>query len=226
MHANNEIGIFQPLKDIGEFCKKYKAIFHTDAAQGLEGSSLDVKLYNLHAASISAHKIYGPKGIGALYLSNEIKNILKPLMSGGGQEMGLRSGTLSPALCVGFGEACAEIAKHHNQYTDHYYILKSNLISELKKNNIDFEINGDANKCLPNNLNIRIKNKEALALFNQMPHIALSTGSACTSGAITRSHVLTALKLTNEQIDESFRISFGRSTTHEHIEELIKQLKI
>jgi cysteine desulfurase len=225
MLANNEIGIIQPLKEVGDLCKKYKAILHSDVAQGLEGSSVDVKYYNLHAASISAHKIYGPKGIGALYLSNEIKNTIKPLMSGGGQEMGLRSGTLSPALCVGFGEACSQINKYHNQYMDHYYMLKSTLVSELEKANINFAINGDTSKRLPNNLNIRIKNKEALALFNQMPHIALSTGSACTSGAITRSHVLTALKLSDEQIDESFRISLGRSTTTEDINEFVLQIK-
>ena len=146
-------------------------------------------------------------------------------MSGGGQEMGLRSGTLSPALCVGFGEACSQINKYHNQYMDHYYMLKSTLVSELEKANINFAINGDTSKRLPNNLNIRIKNKEALALFNQMPHIALSTGSACTSGAITRSHVLTALKLYDEQIDESFRISLGRSTTTEDINEFVLQIK-
>ena len=114
MHANNEIGVLQPLKEIGELCKKNKAIFHSDIAQSLGTTSVDVQLFNLHAASISGHKIYGPKGIGALYLSKSIKNILKPMIDGGGQEMGIRSGTLSPALCVGLGEACADLKKIHS----------------------------------------------------------------------------------------------------------------
>ena len=99
------------------------------------------------------------------------------------------------------------------------------MLSELIQSKIDFEINGDVSSRIPNNLNIRIKNKEALALFNQMPHIAMSTGSACTSGTITRSHVLTALKLNDQQIDESFRISFGRETNFDHINELLNCLK-
>ena len=224
MHANNEIGVLQPLKEIGELCKKHKAIFHSDIAQSLGTTSVDVQLFNLHAASISAHKIYGPKGIGALYLSKSIKNILKPMIDGGGQEMGIRSGTLSPALCVGLGEACADLKKNHIQYYDHFKKLKSVMLSELIQSKIDFEINGDVSSRIPNNLNIRIKNKEALALFNQMPHIAMSTGSACTSGTITRSHVLTALKLNDQQIDESFRISFGRETSFNDLKELISQL--
>ena len=225
MHANNEIGILHPLKEIGEICKKYKAIFHSDIAQSLSTTSIDVQLQNLHAASISAHKIYGPKGIGALYLSKSIKNILKPMIDGGGQEMGIRSGTLSPALCVGLGEACEDLKKNQIQYYEHFKKLKSFLLSELIQSKIDFDINGNVNSRIPNNLNIRIKNKEALALFNQMPHIAMSTGSACTSGTITRSHVLSALKLNDQQIDESFRISFGRETNFDEINELIKQLK-
>ena len=103
MHANNEIGVLQPVKEIGELCKKYNSIFHSDIAQSIGTQKIDVVEMNIDACSISAHKIYGPKGIGALYVSNHIKNTLRPLMSGGGQEMNLRSGTLSPALCVGIG---------------------------------------------------------------------------------------------------------------------------
>ena len=104
MHANNEIGVLQPIKEIGELCKKYNSIFHSDIAQSINTQKIDVNEMNIDACSISAHKIYGPKGIGALYVSNYIKNTLRPLMSGGGQEKNLRSGTLSPALCVGLGE--------------------------------------------------------------------------------------------------------------------------
>ena len=225
MHANNEIGVLQPLKEIGDLCKKYNAIFHSDIAQSLGTTSVDVQFHNLHAASISAHKIYGPKGVGALYLSKSIKNILKPMIDGGGQEMGIRSGTLSPALCVGLGEACDDLKKNQIQYYEHFKKLKSVMLSELIKSKINFEINGDVSSRILNNLNIRIKNKEALALFNQMPHIAMSTGSACSSGTITRSHVLTALKLNDQQIDESFRISFGRETNFDEINSLITELK-
>ena len=225
MHANNEIGVLQPLMKIGELCKKYNAIFHSDIAQSIGSTAVDVKSLNLHAASISGHKIYGPKGIGALYLSKSIKNILKPLIDGGGQEMGIRSGTLSPALCVGLGESCEDLKKNLKKYCDHFKKLKSIILSKLINSDIDFEINGNPNIRIPNNLNIRIKNKEALVLFNKMPHIALSTGSACSSGTITRSHVLSALKLNSRQIDESFRISFGRETSSNDIKELISQLE-
>ncbi len=115
MHANNEIGVLQPIKEIGELCKKYNSIFHSDIAQSIGTQKIDVVEMNIDACSISAHKIYGPKGIGALYVSNHIKNTLRPLMSGGGQEMNLRSGTLSPALCVGIGEACKDISQNREK---------------------------------------------------------------------------------------------------------------
>ena len=119
MHANNEIGVLQPIKEIGELCKKYNSIFHSDIAQSIGTQKIDVVEMNIDACSISAHKIYGPKGIGALYISNNIKNTLRPIMSGGGQEMNLRSGTLSPALCVGIGEACKDINKNRKEIYTH-----------------------------------------------------------------------------------------------------------
>ena len=155
---------------------------------------------NIDALSISAHKIYGPKGIGALYISNNIKNTLRPLMSGGGQEMNLRSGNLSPALCVGIGEACKDISKNRDKYVQHFKELKSVLLSGLITSKLEIDINGSVEKRIPNNLNIAIKGKIADQLFNFMPHIALSTGSACTSGTIERSHVLTAMKLDQKKI--------------------------
>ena len=109
MSANNEIGVKQEIKKIGELCKKYNSVFHSDVAQSLGTEKIDVEEMNIDALSISAHKIYGPKGIGAVFISNNIKNSLRPLISGGGQELGLRSGTLSPALCVGLGEACKDL---------------------------------------------------------------------------------------------------------------------
>ena len=224
MHANNEIGVLQPIKEIGELCKKYNSIFHSDIAQSIGTQKIDVIDMNIDACSISAHKIYGPKGIGALYISNNIKNTLRPLMSGGGQEMGLRSGTLSPALCVGIGEACKDISQNREKYVQHFKELKSALLSGLITSKLEFDINGSVEKRIPNNLNIAIRGKIAEQLFNFMPHIALSSGSACTSGTIERSHVLSAMKLGDSRIDGSFRISAGRSTTRDEIKELVKSL--
>ena len=224
MQANNETGVLQPIKEIGELCKKYNSIFHSDLAQSIGTQKIDVSEMNIDALSISAHKIYGPKGIGALFVSNTIKNTLRPLMSGGGQEMGLRSGTQSPALCVGLGEACKDINENREKYFQHFKDLKSTLLSELITSKLEFDINGSVEKRIPNNLNIAIKGKVAEQLFNFMPHIALSSGSACTSGTIERSHVLSSMKLDDSRIDGSFRISAGRNTTKEEIKELISAL--
>ena len=224
MHANNEIGVLQPIKEIGELCKKYNSIFHSDIAQSIGTQKIDIVEMNVDACSISAHKIYGPKGIGSLYISNHIKNTLRPLMSGGGQEMNLRSGTLSPALCVGLGEACKDISQNREKYTKHFEEIKSALLSDLDSSKLDYVINGNIKQRIPNNLNISIKGKVAEQMFNFMPHIALSSGSACTSGTIERSHVLSAMKLDDSRIDGSFRISAGRSTTKEEIKELIISL--
>jgi len=221
MHANNEIGVLQPIKEIGELCKKYNSIFHSDVAQSIGTQTIDVNDMSIDALSISAHKIYGPKGIGALFISNSIKNTLRPLMSGGGQEMGLRSGTQSPALCVGLGEACKMIQENIGDFVLHFKKLKSCLLTELVNGKFEFNINGSVEKRIPNNLNIAIAGKVSEQLFNFMPHIALSSGSACTSGTIERSHVLSSMKLQDHRIDGSFRISFGRSTTKEEIKELI-----
>ena len=221
MHANNEIGVLQPIKEIGELCKKYNSIFHSDVAQSIGTQTIDISDMNIDALSISAHKIYGPKGIGALFISNSIKNTLRPLMSGGGQEMGLRSGTQSPALCVGLGEACKMIQENIDDFVLHYKKLKSCLLTELVNGKFEFNINGSVEKRIPNNLNISIAGKVSEQLFNFMPHIALSSGSACSSGTIERSHVLSAMKLPDHIIDGSFRISFGRSTTKEELKELV-----
>ena len=224
MMANNETGVLQDVKKIGELCKKYSSIFHTDVAQSIGTQNIDVVEMNIDALSISAHKIYGPKGIGALFVANSVKNTLRPLMSGGGQEQNLRSGTLSPALCVGIGEACKDIKENREKYFQHFKVIKSALLSGLINSNIEFDINGSVEKRIPNNLNIAIKGKVAEQLFNFMPDIALSSGSACTSGIIERSHVLSAMKLDEDRIDGSFRISAGRNTTKDEIKNLIENL--
>ena len=221
MHVNNEIGVIQDLQSIGDICRENKVFFHVDAAQSVGKIEFDLASLPVDLMSFSAHKIYGPKGIGALYVSNHIKNTLRPLMSGGGQEMNLRSGTLSPALCVGIGESSKDISQNREKYTKHFEVIKSTLLSELNNSNLNYVINGSVEQRIPNNLNISIKGKVAEQLFNFMPHIALSSGSACTSGTIERSHVLSSMKLDDARIDGSFRISAGRNTTKEEIKELI-----
>jgi cysteine desulfurase len=217
MHVNNEIGVIQPVNEIGKLCKKYGGLFHTDAAQTFSCLNIDVKKNNIDALSLSAHKIYGPKGIGALYINAKIKNIVRPLIDGGGQQNGLRSGTIATPLAVGFGEASLQIKKRLKKNFNYYKMLSNFFIHELKKNKIKFNINGDLKKRSPVNLNIAFLEVEANQLINFLPETAISTGSACASGNIEKSHVLTALKIENSVIDSSIRISFGENTKKTHL---------
>ena len=226
MHVNNEIGVIQPINEIGKLCKKYNAIFHTDAAQTFSCLDIDVKKNYIDTLSLSAHKIYGPKGIGALYLNSKIKNILRPLIDGGGQQSGLRSGTVPTPLAVGFGEASIQIKKRIGNNFKKYKELNMYFINQLKKNKINFIINGDLNKRSPINLNISFLDVEADQLINFLPNLAISTGSACTSGSIEKSHVLTALKLQNNLIDSSIRFSFGEITKKTDIKKVAKLIYI
>lgn len=223
MHVNNEIGVIQPVNEIGKLCKKYGGLFHTDAAQTFSCLNIDVKKNNIDALSLSAHKIYGPKGIGALYINAKIKNIVRPLIDGGGQQNGLRSGTIATPLAVGFGEASLQIKTRLKKNFNYYKMLSNFFIHELKKNKIKFNINGDLKKRSPVNLNIAFLEVEANQLINFLPETAISTGSACTSGNIEKSHVLTALKIDNSVIDSSIRISFGENTKKT---DLIKTAKL
>jgi cysteine desulfurase len=223
MHVNNEIGVIQPVNQIGKLCKKYGGLFHTDAAQTFSCLNIDVKKNNIDALSLSAHKIYGPKGIGALYINAKIKNIVRPLIDGGGQQNGLRSGTIATPLAVGFGEASLQIKTRLKKNFNYYKMLSNFFIHELKKNKIKFNINGDLKKRSPVNLNIAFLEVEANQLINFLPETAISTGSACTSGNIEKSHVLTALKIENSIIDSSIRVSFGENTKKT---DLIKTVKL
>jgi len=222
MHVNNEIGVIQPINEIGRLCKKYQAIFHTDAAQTFSCLNIDVKKNNIDALSLSAHKIYGPKGIGALYINTKIKNIIRPLIDGGGQQNGLRSGTIATPLAVGFGEASLQIKARLKKNFNYYKMLSNFFIHELKKNKIKFNINGDIKNRSPVNLNIAFIEVDANQLINFLPETAISTGSACTSGNIEKSHVLTALKIENSIIDSSIRISFGENTKKTDLTKIAK----
>ena len=226
MHVNNEIGVIQPVNEIGKLCKKYGGLFHTDAAQTFSCLNIDVKKNNIDALSLSAHKIYGPKGIGALYINAKIKNIVRPLIDGGGQQNGLRSGTIATPLAVGFGEASLQIKTRLKKNFNYYKMLSNFFIRELKKNKIKFNINGDLKKRSPVNLNMAILEVEANQLINFLPGAAISTGSACTSGNIEKSHVLTALKIENSIIDSSIRISFGENTKKTDLTKMAKFINL
>jgi len=225
MHTNNEIGVVQPTDQIALMCDLHGSIYHCDAAQTFSWNSLDVKKNAIHAVSISGHKFYAPKGIGALYIKRDIKNVLKPLIDGGGQEQGLRSGTLATPLVVGLGKAADMTLKNSIRYYEHYMRLQQNLISKLNSENIDYEINGSLQYRSLNNLNISIKNLPSSQLIMGQKEVAISSGSACTTGSIEKSHVLTALGLDDDRVENAFRISFGRETTEEDLDHLIAMIK-
>ena len=218
MFVNNEIGTIQPIKQIGSLCRKYNSFFHTDAAQAVGKLNIDVNDLNIDALSISGHKTYGPKGIGVLYVNAETRLKMTPLFDGGGQEKELRSGTLPTPLCVGIGEA---IKKSATEMKTTNSIIKSlrNKMFELLINGIpDLIVNGDIDNRIEGNLNLLIPGIDANALINNVPNLAISTGSACTSGYIERSHVLKSLGLTDEEASYSFRIGIGKYNTEEEIE--------
>ena len=216
MHANNEIGVIQPIEEIGTLCKSKNIFFHVDAAQSLGKISIDVKKMNINLLSLSSHKIYGPKGVGALFIDNKIKNF-KPIFWGGNQERGIRPGTLPVPLIVGFGEAC-KIA-YNNFESEHKNILRlRNILLDKLKNNIDdLIINGDLTFRLPGNINLSFPSLNGQSIIHMLPEIAVSTGSACTSSSPKPSHVLISLGLDKQLINSSLRIGIGRFNTEQDI---------
>ena len=218
MHANNEIGTLQPIKEIGLLCKKHNIIFHVDAAQSAGKVEIDVKDMNIDLLSISSHKIYGPKGIGALYINNKIKNKINPLFWGGGQENGFRPGTLPTPLIVGFGIA-AEICKKE-MIKESKEILK---MREYISNKIicifnDAIINGCIINRIAGNLNLTFPFLNGMSIINSIPNLAISNGSACTSSFSKPSHVLTAIGINKKNAISSCRIGIGRFNTNNEIE--------
>src|SRR5882757_5216772 len=181
MAVNNEIGVIQPLEEIGKICREKKTFFHTDAAQAAGKIPLDVEAMNIDLMSISGHKIYGPKGIGALYVRRKPRVRLVPLIVGGGQERGFRSGTLPTPLCVGIGEA-AEIAMKEMD-------AESKRLAKLT----DIHVNGDLEHRIPGNLNIGFAYVEGESLMMGIKGLSVSSGSACTSASLEPSYVLRAL---------------------------------
>ncbi len=224
MAVNNEIGVIHPLDDIGRLCRSRGAFFHSDCVQALGRLPLDVEAAQLDLVSLSAHKIYGPKGIGALYVRRRPRVRLMPLFSGGGQERGLRSGTLSPALCVGFGQAATLAVAEQKAEEKRLASLRDHLVTRLKKAEPGLWINGSMKNRIPGNLNIRFEGLRGDILLRSLEGMCLSTGSACSSAEIDPSYVLKALGLNDEQAQGGLRISLGRQTTREDIDQLAQSL--
>lgn len=222
MAANNEIGTIHPLKEIGEICREKGVIFHTDATQAIGRLPIDVGVLNIDLLSLTGHKFYGPKGCGVLYIREGI--VLKSQQEGGGQEGGFRAGTLNVPGIVGVGKA-ADIAEKELAHEGNF--LKELRDSFFKKLHSELgdvvEINGvdffkTPQKRLPNNLNVSFKNVRAATLMMNMKDIAVSAGSACSSGQGAPSHVLKAIGLTNERTLSAIRFGFGRFSTREESE--------
>ncbi|SJL85161.1 IscS subfamily cysteine desulfurase [Vibrio palustris] len=224
MHVNNEIGVIQDIEAIGELCRSRKIVFHVDAAQSVGKLPIDMQNLKVDLLSISAHKIYGPKGIGALYVRRKPRIRLEAQMHGGGHERGFRSGTLPTHQIVGMGEACRVAKEDMQKDYDHAMALRTRMLDSLK----DMEavtVNGDLDQRLPNNLNISFAFVEGESLLMSLKDIAVSSGSACTSASLEPSYVLRALGLDDELAHSSIRFSFGRNTTEEEVDHAVKQIR-
>lgn len=218
MAANNEIGVIQPLKEIGELCRARGVFFHTDCAQAFGKIPLDVEAMKIDLMSISGHKIYGPKGIGALYVRRKPRVRLVPLIHGGGQERGFRSGTLPTPLCVGLG-AAAEIArKEMSDETAKLIKLRDRFYKSVTDRLPEVYLNGDFKNRLPGNLNISFAYVEGEGLMMGIKDLSVSSGSACTSASLEPSYVLRALGVTEDLAHTSLRIGFGRFTTESEVD--------
>ena len=213
MAVNNEIGVIQPLARIGELCKARGVIFHTDAAQGVGKVPLDVNRMHIDLMSISGHKTYGPMGIGALYVRRDPNVRLTPLILGGGQEGGLRSGTLPTPLCVGLGAACAIAANEMSTESERIGQLRDALFSALAAKLPGIALNGHPECRVTGNLNISFPGIDAEELVTELDDLAVSTASACTSAVVGPSYVLRAIGVADEQAHGSVRICIGRFTT-------------
>ena len=224
MAVNNEIGVIQPLAGIGKICREKKAFFHTDAAQAVGKIPLDVEAMNIDLMSISGHKIYGPKGIGALYVRRKPRVRLVPLIVGGGQERGFRSGTLPTPLCVGLGEA-AEIAMNEMEgEAKRLAKLQARMLKGLQDRLPEIFVNGDLEHRIPGNLNISFAYVEGESLMMGIKNLAVSSGSACTSASLEPSYVLRALGVEEEMAHTSLRIGLGRFTTEHEVDTAVDEL--
>lgn len=218
MTINNEIGVKQPIRDIGNLCRSKNVFLHTDAAQAVGKIPIDVIDWKVDLMSISAHKIYGPKGVGALYVRKRPRVRIEPLQSGGGQERGLRSGTVPTPLAVGLGAACEvalqEMEYDHNRVT----ILAKRLVQKIMSEIPDVVMNGDPELRYPGCINLSFAYVEGESLLMALKDVALSSGSACTSASLEPSYVLRAIGTDEDLAHSSIRFGIGRFTTEEEVD--------
>ncbi len=224
MHANNEIGTIQPIEEIGKICKRKNVLFHTDAVQSFGKLPIDVKRMNIDFLSASAHKIYGPKGVGLLYIRKGIQ--IEPLLHGGGHEFGLRSSTENTAGIVGFAKAVEICQREMKSEAKRLTELRDYLVKEMLKIP-NAKLNGHSTRRLYNNANFSFFGieGESLIMHLDMQGIAGSTGSACSTKSLKPSHVLTSIGLPHIQAHGSLRLTLGRSTTQQDIDYAVKTVK-
>ena len=224
MFANNEIGTIQPIKEIGEICQKHKIIFHTDCVQAVGNVEINVEKMNIDSLSISAHKFYGPKGVGALYVRKGIE--FERIQDGGHQEKNKRAGTENVAGIVGMGKAIELAQKNLDEYSNKLTNLRNYYFSQVEEKIPNIKINGSKQKRLPGNANISFEgiNAEELLLKLDQKGICASAGSACSSGSASPSHVLLALGLEQNLAYGSLRITLGGENEKEDIDFLVEQL--
>jgi cysteine desulfurase len=232
MAANNETGVLQPIEEIGKLCRERGILFHSDAVQALGKVPLDVSKANLDLASLTAHKLYGPKGCGALYVRHCVDVRLAPMIDGGGHESGLRSGTLNVPGIVGFGKACEIAQQDMPEESCRIAGLRNRLRDRLQAELDELAINGSMEHRLPGNLNMSFLQVDGEALLTGLHDVALSSGSACSSGRTEASYVLKALGLSDEAAGSAIRFGIGRFNTEAEIDhvagrviELVKSLR-
>ena len=223
MMVNNEIGVIQPIAEIGEICREKGIVFHVDAAQATGKVEIDLAALKVDLMSFSAHKTYGPKGVGALYVRRKPRVRLEAQMHGGGHERGLRSGTLAPHQIVGMGEAFRLAREEMTEESRRISALQTRLLKGLEKIEETY-VNGDLKQRVPHNLNVSFAYVEGESLMMAIKDIAVSSGSACTSASLEPSYVLRALGRDDELANSSIRFSFGRFTTEEEIDYTIDLL--
>ena len=225
MYANNEIGTIQPIEEIGKICHDKGVIFHTDATQGLNTLSFDVQKMNIDMASFSAHKIYGPKGIGVLYVRKKNPRVkISCLIDGGGHERGMRSGTLNVSGIVGFGVAAELVGLEREKDYAHEKKLRDKLRDGFFNNLDEVYLNGHPEKRLPNNLNVSFAYVEGESFMMGIRDVAVSSGSACTSAILEPSYVLKALNTSDELAHSSIRFGLGRFNTEEEVDYVIDKV--
>jgi len=218
MAANNEIGVLQPIAEIGAICRERDVLFHTDAAQAAGKIALDVEAMAIDLMSLSGHKIYGPMGIGALFVRRRPRVRLSPLIAGGGQERGMRSGTLPTPLCVGLGAASAIAAAEMPAEAATLKRLRDRFWERIRAGVADVHVNGHAERRLPGNFNLSFGSVEGEGLMARLPDLAVSSGSACTSASLEPSYVLKAIGVGEELAHNSIRFGFGRFTTEDDVD--------